>query len=161
MRETGVGPLHGKFLISPSSVRDALPGYRLELEQHNERTVLFNLFDGDKLAFYIVPYHDCRPFGIHVVSDRIEVASHGWRVGRTLKSAAPLDACECWGDDTRTCYRRGEHVAVVFEQACIEDDHDLEALVGATITRVVWQPAPWGSEWEMHDEEFDCVRGER
>jgi len=160
--EAGVGPIDAQFVVSPAAVRKAFPGYRLELEQHDEYTVLFNIHDPDEMVFYIVPYHDCRPFGIHIVSDQVDVVSHGWRVGRQLGSYLPIDTCECWGDDTRTCYRKGEHVAAVFEGECLDSNKDdFTTLAGATITRVVWQPEAWGGDWTMGSERFDCVHGER
>lgn len=160
--DTGVGPLGGTFKLSPSAVRQALPGYRLELERHDEDTVLFNIHDAVELLLYIVPYTDCRPFGIHIVSSRVDVAAHGWRVGARLPAAGAIDACECWGGDTRTCYRNGERIAVVFEHSCEDGSKDdLDTLAGATITRVVWQPEPWGTTWNMSGPtEQDCAAGE-
>lgn len=160
--DTGVGPIGGTFKLSPSAIRQALRGYRLELERHDEDTVLFNIHDAVELLFYIVPYTDCRPFGIHVVSSRVDVAAHGWRVGVRLPNAGAITACECWGGETRTCYRTGERVAVVFDQTCEDDSKDnLETLAGATIKRVVWQPEPWGETWTMSGgTDEDCTAGE-
>jgi hypothetical protein len=154
--QAGLGELRAGSQVSIAALRRMFEGHRVEPEGANSSFV-FNVFDGDERLFYVVPTASVAPygavFGVHVTSPRIPDRLHGWRVGDVFFDRAAIERCECWGGGNRevaTCYRPGEHVAVLFERGahglrCAGvADARAESIVGTRIDRLVWQPDPWG-----------------
>ncbi len=77
-----------------------------------------------------------------------------------------LSRCECWGANP-TCYKTGEHVAVNFDRACLNDDDDaqhpaanvraLRVLDGLVVQRVIWSVEPFGPAADVTDDNSDSA----
>lgn len=86
-------------------------------------------------------------FSVHAVSAKVAVADRPWRVGAALTSVRALSTCTCWMDEIVVCFNAGERVAVAIARACESDmfttPEERQDLIGASIHRVLWSPAPY------------------
>jgi hypothetical protein len=153
----GLGPIHAGATVSLPELQAMFRGYAIAPEGTGSSFV-FNVREGNELLFYVVPRDSTEPygdvFGVHVKSRRITEQDHGWRVGDIFRDRDAIDHCECWGSGdavVATCYRTGEHVAVLFERgqrglSCTGEveGNAVDGVVGHRIDRLVWQPNPWG-----------------
>jgi hypothetical protein len=150
----GVGPIDSETKATLMDLRTLLVGY--EVKPENDGALQFDIYrGGDKLAFVVPDENTGLVFNIHVISPRVRVVGHPWRVGHVFGDAAHLTNCECWGPNP-TCYAAGEHIGVNFARDCDgltgEDRKALRVLDGLTVQRVIWSPTPLG---EAYGEEGD------
>ncbi len=147
--ETGLAGLDGSSRVTLVDLRKQLApaGFQVKPD-NNGGALVYDVYRGDDQLFYVVPNDDNSLFNVHVTSAAIG-SPNGWHVGGSLTDLANM-SCECWGtagDEVATCFHPGEHVAVVYERACsgmqLNDDRNRKVLVGATISRLVWQPKVW------------------
>jgi len=148
--ETGLAGLDGGARATLVALRAKLAsaGYSVKVDNGGGSTV-FDVYRGADKLFYVVANDDGTLFNVHVVSTQIPSSTHGWRVGGSLSDLSGIN-CECWGstgNEVATCYKEGEHVAVVYDRACtgldLNEERNRKVLQGATISRLVWQPKPW------------------
>lgn len=156
--EASFGPIDANTPATLAGLRAVLPGL-VVARAAGSSNELFDVFAGGKKLFYVVPTGD-RVFGVHATSADIAVATRPWRAGKPLGAVFPQMRCECWGgNDYTTCYKPGEHVAVVFHHDCTgmaqkDSAHHIE-LERVPVERVVWQPAPWGEDRAPDSNEGD------
>lgn len=141
--DTALGPITAKTPANLIALRAALSGY--EVQPVNDNGLEFHVYkDGEKL-FYVIPTDTGAVFNVHVVSPKITVANHSWKVGTPLKNAIELTMCDCWGGKP-VCFKKGDHIAVAFDRGCggLSEARNRRVLEGVTIQRTVWNPKPFG-----------------
>lgn len=140
------GPIDASTPATLAALRRAFLGYDVR-PVNDDSGLEYHVLAGNEMILYVVPDDDGAIFNVHATSAKVAVDGRDWRVGARFHGAALLTTCECWGD-TPTCWRTGEHVAVNFARSCGElprgDRKRLRALDGETITRIVWNPKPFG-----------------
>lgn len=143
IRQDGVGPIDATTETTLLRLRELLPRYRVE--PLNDPQLEYDIFDKkEKLAFIVLAEGGKKVFNIHATSAKITVADRTWRVGRVFGDAKELTHCECWGENP-TCYKNGDHIAVNFDRACLENDTQIEELDGLAPQRVIWSPDAFGA----------------
>lgn len=149
MTAHGVGPIDSESKATLMDLRALLSGF--EVRPVNDGSLQFDIYrDGVKLAYVVPDENTGLVFNVHVVSSRVDIAGHPWRVGYVFDDAAHLTNCECWGPNP-TCYAEGEHIAVNFARDCDGvtnvDRKVLRVLDGLTVQRVIWSPTPLGEAY--------------
>jgi hypothetical protein len=139
----GFGPIDGKTVATLQSLRTLLPFYKIV--PNNDPTLQYDIYRGTERLGFVILNDDATVFNVHATSNKVVVADRPWRAGEAFQGAKQIDTCECWGANP-TCYRKGEHVAVNFNRSCLEsnDIHELRALDGLVIQRVIWSPTELG-----------------
>ncbi len=144
-----VGPIDSETKATLADLRAALLGY--EVKPENDGALQFAIYRGGEKLAYVVPDENTGlVFNVHIVSPRVRIVGHPWRVGHVFGDAAHLTNCECWGPNP-TCYAAGEHIGVNFARDCDgvsgEERKALRALNGLTVQRVIWSPTPLGEAY--------------
>lgn len=163
MTATALGPITARTRANLVALRAALAGYEVQpvnVDVSKLGSLEYQVFDDGEKLFAVIPNKDGGILNIHVLSSRIAVAGHPWRVGSAFTGAATLTTCECWGGKA-VCFKKREHVAVAFERDCrgVREPRMRRQLEGMTIARTVWSPSPLGSEssgGDEHDPEDPC-----
>lgn len=145
----GVGPIDSESKATLTDLRALLSGF--EVRPVNDGALQYDIYrGGERLAFVVPDENTGLVFNIHVVSSRVRVVGHPWRVGHVFGDAAHLTNCECWGPNP-TCYAAGEHIGVNFARDCDgvsgEERKALRVLDGLTVQRVIWSPTPLGEAY--------------
>ena len=139
----GFGPIDSKTVATLEGLRTLLPFYKIV--PNNDPTLQYDIYRGSERLGFVILNDDATVFNVHATSNKVSVADRPWRAGEAFQGAKQVDTCECWGTNP-TCYRKGEHIAVSFNRSCLEsnDIHELRALDGLVIQRVIWSSAELG-----------------
>jgi hypothetical protein len=142
---TTLGPITSKTLANLAALRAALAGY--DVHPVNDNGLEFDVYKNGEKLFYVIPDDSGGVFNAHLVSARIAIEGHPWKVGSPFTNAGALTQCDCWGKQP-VCFTKGEHVAVAFSRACgnLGDAHARRVLEGVPIQRVIWVPRAFGIE---------------
>ena len=140
---TGFGPIDGKTVATLQGLRALLPYFKIV--PNNDPTLQYDIYQGAERMGFVILNDDATVFNVHATSNKVTVVDRPWRAGEAFQGSKQLDTCECWGTNP-TCYRKGEHVAVNFNRACLQsnDIHELRALDGLVIQRVIWSSTELG-----------------
>lgn len=147
-----LGPLSAKTPANLVALRKALAGYDVvpvNVDTTPETPALeYQVYDGAKLMFVIVPTGEGEILNVHVASPKVTVVGQPWRVGGPFTGADKLTSCECWGGKP-ACFIKGAHVAVTFDRSCrgTGDARTRRVLEGVAIKRLVWRPKPFGEDF--------------
>jgi hypothetical protein len=158
-----LGPLSARTPATLIALRKALAGYDVipvNVDTDPDKASLeYQVYDGTKLLFVIVPTSEGAILNVHVATPRATATGRPWRVGAPFSGAATLTGCECWGGKP-VCFKKGEHVAVTFDRACrgTTDARTRRALEGVAIKRLVWRPRPFGGD-EYGGDDYGGVEG--
>ncbi len=146
----GVGPVTAKSQALLVPLREALRGY--DVTPHNVSDLQYDVARNGEELFYVIPNgDDGLVYNVHITSAHVAIAGKRWRVGQPLADNHALDRCECWGNQP-ICYKTGEHVAAVVDHEC---EPTPDAVKGAAIVRIVWNPQPFGDYDDSGDEGSD------
>lgn len=150
MTAHGMGPIDSESKATLVALRAALIGF--EVKPVNDGALQYDIYKNGERLGYVVPDETTGlVFNIHVVSPRVRIVGHPWRVGRVFGDSRHLTHCECWGPHP-TCYAAGERIAVNFARDCdevvvSEDRKSLRVLDGDKVQRVIWSPTPFGEAY--------------
>ncbi len=149
LTETALGPLSASTRASLIVLRTVLRGYTVTpVNVGNDPdfpSLEFQVFDGDRPLFSIVPDEGGSILNVHVVTPEVTMADRPWRVGAPFKGT--ITDCDCWGGKL-VCFKKGEHVAVTFDRRCRSalDARGHRGLQGVAIKKLVWSPKPFGGD---------------
>jgi hypothetical protein len=155
----GWGPITAATVATLANLRALFPAYRVV--PVNDPQLEYDIYDGKQKLGFVVINDDASVFNVHATSNRVRVEDRAWRAGETFQDSKDLSHCECWGSSP-TCYKTGEHVAVNFDRACIEDDdggahRGLRVLDGLVVQRVIWSVEPFGPAADVIDDTSDSA----
>ena len=143
VREDAFGPITAKTPATLGVLRGVLAGY--DVAAVNADSLEYRVSKAGARLFDIVPDDAGAILNIHVLTPRIAIAGHAWRVGAPLPDAVAITTCECWGDQT-VCFKDGEHVAVGLAKICREGTLGTatarKALAGVAIRATIWSARP-------------------
>jgi hypothetical protein len=159
MTDTAVGPITVRTRANLVALRAALAGYEVQpvnVDVSKLGSLEYQVFDHGEKLFAVIPDEDGGILNVHVLSSKVMVAGHPWRVGEAFTGAAMLTTCECWGGKA-VCFKKRAHVAVAFERDCrgIRDPRMRRQLEGQTIGRTVWSPTPFGVSEDGQGDDAD------
>ena len=137
MSESGFGPLaHAQATLV--ELRKAFAGY--EVVPLNSDGLEYRVSLAGTKLFDVIPDEAGHVLNVHVVTPKVEIQGHPWRVGEPFTNVEQVTTCECWGDQT-VCFKDGEHVAVALAKICREGA-PRQSLAGVTIRTAIWSAHP-------------------
>jgi len=154
MSDTALGPLTAKSPANLVALRELLIGYEVRpvnVGGAELASLEYQVFEDGEKVFAVIPDEDGAILNVHVVSPKVTVAAHPWKVGEPFTNAAALTACDCWGGKA-VCFKKGEHVAVAFDRQCrgLGEPRGRRGLEGLEVHRTIWNPKPFGSEDDQY-----------